>query len=442
MGFETELPTVGIDRESLDRYIQSRVQEIINAPEATDALTALSRTDSLNKKFRIAKAIFCNNGFLAPQDELFFESKKDREEARLSYNALVDAMSSPDAAVLIPKVMSEIMREAVEPQLVLTSLFRRIRFSAGPSVSFPAMSAMSGVKDMAEGEEYPELMGPRFAGVVNITMGKVGCKVRITEEILRWSQWDIMNMLITGAGKAMARHKEVKCANLISDSAKVSFDNDNPANSDHGKTTGRAIDGTGNGTLRLDDLFTVYADLVNDGFIPNTLIMNALGWLIFARDATMRAFGFLHGGPLFRTAQGAPGLDPSWKPNLNKHPSASELSLSSTRFVDVPALFPVPLTIVVSPFVNFDTTNNKTDIFMVDREELGLMVVDEDLMTDSFDDPHRDIRLVKFRERYGLATLNEGLAIRKIANVSTAKGYDFEDDKTTWDLATNALPTL
>jgi len=424
--------------ELVDTAVQDRLNKLGLAPE--DASTVINNRAKEHEKEAQVRALLDNNGFLDSEARHRFASGKEAWEARVSYNELVDALSTTQFEHLIPRVISQVVREAIEPQLNLTRLLRPIRFSAGTQITFPAVSAMAGVRDMGETDEYPELQGPRFAGTMTVVIGKVGCSVRVTEEVLRYSQWDIMSMLMRGAGRALARHKEQKVANLLTQNAILSYDNDTPGNAVNGSTTGRALTGAANSTLRLDDLFVVYAQMVNDGFIPNTILMNALGWLIFARDPSMRAFGFANGGPLFRTVQGASGTDPSWDPALYQRPTAQNLSYSSQTFVDVPNLFPVPLALVISPFINHDISGNKTDLFMVDREELGLLVIDEDVMTDQFDDPKRDMRMVKFRERYGLQLLNEGQAARRFANISLDRGYDFEDTKTGWDLATAPLP--
>jgi hypothetical protein len=440
MSGNEELPTIQLDA-ALERIVRRQLTSMIEEKGiGADATKALSESQSQDRKLSYIRNIWANNGFLRKADKFQFGSSEEAWQNRMTYGGLVDALATPDASILMPRVISQIVREAVEPQLTLTGLLRRIDFSAGTHITFPAVSAMAGVQDMAEGEPYPELIGPRFAGTVTVKMGKVGASVRVTEEVLRYSQWDVMGMLLAGAGRAMARHKEKKISTHISDNAVVSFNNDTHGG-DHGQTTGRDLNGHRNNTLRLDDLFTIYADLVNDGFIPNTLLMNPLGWLIFARDPSLRAFGFANGGPLFRTVQGAGGMNPSWDPNLGVRSTSAQLSYSSQHYVDVPSLFPVPLAIVVSPHITYTAASENTDIFMCDREELGLMVVDEDPTTDSFQDPKRDIHFVKIRERFGICILNEGAGARKIQSVSVRRGYDFEDTKTVWDLQNGPLGT-
>lgn len=425
-------------------HIDVAVQDALASRGLADPAVSkqLSSDIDADRKYGLVRSIFDNDGYDCPEEKFRFTDKEQASAARMTWTSLRDALGTQQFNHLLPRVVSTIVREAVEPELTLTRLLRPIRFNAGTHAVFPAMGAMSGVADMPEGAEYPELQRPDMSGEVHVHMGKVGTSVRVTEEVLRYSQWDIMGIMLRGAGRALARHKEQKVANLILDGAQIAYDNDTPGGAAHGSTTGRAIDGTFNNTLRLDDLFVVYADLVNDGFIPNTLLMNALGWLIFARDPSMRAFNFVHGGPLMKTQQGAGPIRPSWDPNMGPRPgTAEQLSNKSQYYVDVPNLFPAPLGIVVSPFITHDAANNKTDMVMCDREELGLILIDEEPQTEDFDDPYRDIRITKIRERYGLALLNNGYAARKIANLSTARGYDFEDTKTVWDVQGGALPT-
>ena len=77
----------------------------------------------------------------------------------------------------------------------------------------------------------------------------------------------------------------------------------------------------------------------------------------------------------------------------------------------------IPFRIIVSPFVPYDPRRKLTDIYMFDASELGVLIVDEEVTTEEFDDPRVDIRKIKLRERYGIGILNEGKAIATLKNV-------------------------
>jgi hypothetical protein len=83
----------------------------------------------------------------------------------------------------------------------------------------------------------------------------------------------------------------------------------------------------------------------------------------------------------------------------------------------LPSYMNVPFRIIVSPFVPFDPRRKLTDIYMFDSNELGVLIVDEDLATEEWNDPKVDIMKIKMRERYGIGILNEGQGIAVLRNV-------------------------
>ena len=111
------------------------------------------------------------------------------------------------------------------------------------------------------------------------------------------------------------------------------------------------------------------------------------------------------------------------------------------KHILIPGGFPVPLRIIISPFVPYRAATNNTDIWMVDTNELGVLVVDEDVVTDEFNDPARDIRKVKLRERYAVENINNGQGIRVARGIVVDRDFAV-DDKLVWDAATSGLPTL
>lgn len=420
--------------DELVSAVTAQVSSNMERKETTTSTKYFSDS-TLQAKYENTEKIWMNNGYENGIDQ-FDPRKKDQ---KIGYKDLVDALSTPDASILIGKVVSNVVKEAMEPLLVGTSLLHIIRFSAGQQITFPAASAFT-AEDIPEGGEYPERK-LELAGTVTAFIGKSGVKVRITDEMLRYSQYDVMSMHIRAAGRALARHKETKIFNMINNLGTTVFDND----VNNKQTSGRDSAGNGNGTITLDDLLVLYSSIVANGFIPNALLLSPLGWLIFARDPILRAFGFANGGPMFQPLQGEPGLAKSWySGGINVGPVATA-SNTSTTFTNVPNLFPAPLRIIVSPFLNYTagtgSTAATTNIIMCDTNELGILVIDEDVTNEEWDDPNRDIRSIKFRERYGLGILNEGKAVAIAKNINITKAYALED-LLTWQAGTGTLPTI
>jgi len=115
----------------------------------------------LQDKYDNTWKIWRNNGY-ENQNDQYDTSKRDQ---KIGYKDLVDALSTPDASILIGRVVSNVVKEAMEPLLVGTSLLHTIRFSAGQQITFPAAGAFT-AEDIPEGGEYPERK-LEVAGTVN-----------------------------------------------------------------------------------------------------------------------------------------------------------------------------------------------------------------------------------------------------------------------------------
>lgn len=349
-----------------------------------------------------------------------------------------DAIATPNASIWLPKVFSNIVKEAAEPLLVGTSLLQRVEWTGGQTISFPAIGALDAA-DLAEGQAYPERQIQMGGATVTASIGKSGLALKFTDEMLKYSQFDIMNMHLRAAGRALARHKEKKIFNHISAMGTTCFDNLDPTASIYGVTHGRALDGTGNGSCVVDDIFDAYVQVVLQGFTPNTLLMHPLTWAMFIKDPVLRAIALAGGagGTFFATATGKPSDRAPWDnssqgglgvsggqaivPGGN---AGSETATPLTGYPQtltsapqLPSYFPFPFRIIVSPFVRFVPATRLTDIFMFDSNELGALLVAEDIMTEEWRDPSVDITKIKLRERYGIGILNEGLGIGVLRNI-------------------------
>src|SRR5205085_541276 len=119
-------------------------------------------------------------------------------------------LASPSASILIPKVIIGQMRDVAEPMYIGTDMLTKIRLKQGQSMIFPSIGVMRAA-DVAEGQEIPEdTIDWQTHETPEIRVGKSGIRVRVTEEMVTDSQWDVVAMLIREAGRAMARHKEQK----------------------------------------------------------------------------------------------------------------------------------------------------------------------------------------------------------------------------------------
>ncbi len=312
-----------------------------------------------------------------------------------------EAFASADAAALFPKVISRTLREAAEPQLLVTPLLSTVRLGKGRSLEFPAVNAIQAA-EIPEGQEYPE-QALAFAKQIEGKVSKKGVKLSFTEEVIADSLWDIVGLHVRAAGRAMARLKEQIALSRFKDAATIVFDNDSSSYDD---TTGKGIDGAANDTLHWDDVIDMAAVLMAENHIPTDFILHPLMWSVFLKDA------------IFHTGGSAAAVNTSW----GYRPDSPSGALNATA--------PMGLNVIVTPFVSFTAKNGstpaKSDIFLIDRNEVGTLLVKDEMSTDQFDEPSRDIRQMKMKERYDIVMLGDGEGITVAKNVNLARNYEVQ----------------
>lgn len=310
-----------------------------------------------------------------------------------------EAFGSPDAAALFPKVISRTLREAAEPQLLVTPLLSVVRLGKGRSLEFPAVNAIQAA-EIPEGQEYPE-QALAFAKQIEGKVSKKGVKLAFTEEVIADSLWDIVGLHVRAAGRALARLKEQIALSRFKDAATVVFDNDDAG---YDSTTGLGIDGLSNDTIRWDDIIDMAAVLMAEKHVPTDFILHPLMWSVFLKDS------------IFHMGGAASAVSTSW----GYRPTSADAALNATA--------PMGLNVLVSPFVSFTAksgqTAAKSDIFLIDRNEVGSLLVKDEMSTDQFADPSRDIRQLKMKERYDIVMLGDGEGITVAKNVSLARNYE------------------
>lgn len=356
--------------------------------------------------------------------------------------AITDAISTPDASPWLPRVLQNIVKEAAEPLLIGTSLLQRINYSYGQTITFPAVGGLVAA-DIGESQAYPEQRLSIGGATVTASIGKSGVAVKISEEMVRYSQFDVVNMHLRQAGRALARHKEKKIFNFIRNMGVSCFDNKAPTSSAFGVTHGRALDGSANGSVIMDDIFDCYSQIIMQGFTPNTLLMHPLTWAMLVKDPILRHMMLAGAGSTwFATWAGNPSGRAPWdnssqgkmgvsggqnivpKGGISGDGSGAQTPTPAidypqtiTSAPSLPGYFPFPFRIIVSPFVQFNPATRLTDVMVFDSAELGALIVDHDIEVDEWDDPAVDIHKVKMKERYGIGIFSEGMAIGVMKNI-------------------------
>lgn len=333
----------------------------------------------------------------------YFKRVMDGEE--IPGFSIQDFLATPQAKVLIPRIIIGAARKAAEPMYLASKFFKTIRLKNGQAIQFPSFGVMR-AHDVGEGQEIPqESIDWQTHSNSLISVKKAGIRVQYTDEVLRDTEFDIVGMMISEAGRAMARHKEQKAFKEFQKHSWVVFDNalaaQDPVLYKDAATTGVDFNNTLNGTMSMDDYLDLVLSMYNNGYTPTDVVMHPLAFGSFIKNGMTGVFT----APFDREA----------KRDL---PGSVKIGTEAMQ-----GKLPFGLETHLSPFAPVNKVNKSFDMFVVDKNNVGVQIVKDDIKTEEFRDPSRDITNVKLIERYGFGTHDEGRAICSARNISLAKGY-------------------
>lgn len=313
-----------------------------------------------------------------------------------------EALTTQDAKILMRRVITGMMREAAEPNYIGTKLLQKVRLKDGRSIVFPAIGAIR-AHDIGETQSYPEESPDFILGTTEeVKVGKSGLMVSISEEMINDSQWDVIGIMVRQMGAAMARWKEEKIFRQFSAHGHQVFNNDIREKYAEAGTTGMDIEGNYNNTLSTEDLIDMFIAVMNNGYTPTDILMHPLSWSVFFKNDIIES--------LTHAALGG-----SQTTNLSIKPD------------QVQGRIPFQINIMFSPFIPFNMEHKKFDMYVVDRNNIGILLEKDPLSLDQFDDPMRDIQKLKVKERYGIGVLDEGKAVATALNLAFEKSYPAPD---------------
>lgn len=364
------------------------------------------------------------------------EKLTDEQKEKIDTDGLKlrDVLNNGDLSRLVPVAISEIVREAAEPLLIANQLFTKINQKDGIYIQLPAVGAMDTVEEVGPGQEYgTEEITLGGGTAIRVDIRKYGIKLALTEEMVEQSQWDVIGQWLKAAGKAFARKKNRICFNLFERQALTLVDNKAPSSSVLGRTlSGKDGQGNPNGSFTAEDFFDIYAAMLQEGFAPSLIVMHPMTWAMWVKDPILRFFVWQNGtGPMFNSydLQGVKrddffnGLGMSkggTRPGETVPPDFKGSPI-------LPSYLNVPFRIVVSPQVPFDPVTKLTSMYFVDPENAGALVQGEEINHHQWTDPERDIQVVRLREKYAVAMLNEGRGVGIAKNIPTNAPNRFHD---------------
>ena len=276
----------------------------------------------------------------------------------------------------------------------------------GQAITFPSFGVMRAY-DVPEGAEIPqETIDWETSGTNLIHVRKSGLRLQYTDEIVNETEFDIVGMMVSEAGRALARHKEQKAFAEWQKHSWTVFDNNlfkaDPVKWKDAATTGVDFENNLNGTMSIDDYLDLVLAMYNNGYTPTDVIFHSLAYTSFVRNGMT---GVLTAPFEIEAKRDVPNGSFKIGPE------------------SVGGKLPFGLNVSLSPFAPINKTAKTFDMFVVDRNNVGVQIIKDDITTENFRDPARDINNIKMIERYGFGTHDEGRAVCTARNISLAKGY-------------------
>lgn len=345
-----------------------------------------------------------------------------------------DAMNYSDSHLVFEQVITEIVQESIEPNLIGTMLLDQIQTTDRGlnQVTIRTIGALGDIDiEVGEEGEYKEVTFGRGQGsLLTVNYQKFGLKVKITEEMINASQWNLIELWLRKAAQHFAREREKRIFKMFADMGTVVFDNVNPQEAEIGRTQGRAIDGTGNGSITHSDLIDLFSSLMVKGYQGNVLLVHPLHWAMFAKDPIIRESGVVKGDISQWLASQQNPVNPykyigSWVgQERNAVGDRSDLSEAASYELlqtkpTIPSFSPLSgLTVIPSRYVPYNSVARTADLILVDTSNTGAIVINEPLTLDSWENKENDVQVVKIKEKYGLALYDQGRAVAIARNIS------------------------
>lgn len=345
---------------------------------------------------------------------------EDKSELKLK-----DILNNGDLSRHLPVAISEVVRQAAEPVLIANQLYTNISQKDGSFIILPKDTPqMEMIDEVAAGAEYGTEDITMFgAGYIRLDIRKYGVKFAVTEEMQEQSQYDVIAQWLKAAGKAFARRKNAVCLKQMRSAGMTLVDNKNPSKGVLGRAlSGKDATGQFNFSFGSEDFFDIYAAMTQEGYIPDTIVMNPLAWAIWAKDPFLKVFTWRNGGGSLLGGYDMTGVrrDQLFG-TLGKSRAAD---LGETGMPDfkgtpiLPAWAQIPFKIMVSPQIPYNALTKTTDIYFVDSANAGALMQAENINHYEWKDHERDLSMIKLREKYGMALLNEGKAVGIVKDVA------------------------
>lgn len=322
-----------------------------------------------------------------------------------------------------------VMRNPVHPTYYVQSLMRNVQWDPNAQLYLGGLNTAA-VSRVPRGADLP-VINPQIANgpKIGTEVSRYGAKLALDQDFRNSSMWGILGMYMNEIAYAFQRNREVEAVKLINDSPVSLFDNRNPSSALLHNTSGRDIQGAGNGTITADDIFRAKSLMMQSGYAPDTLIVNPLLWPAMMRDPEIRLqigtpefFGNYLGkiGEHIFKGSNPSGLGPATGlPFTPGTTGSSGINPSQDTVPVLPDYYATlgGLRVLPSIFVPYDAPTNTTNIIMVSSRHAGVFLNKTPVSEFSWSDWERQVAYIGFQTEFAVANLDEGRGIGVIRSV-------------------------
>jgi len=387
--------------------------------------------------------------------------------------AFRDYLSAKDFPFTFGPAIEVVTRNYLMPQILVSrEVFQTVPYTGQrDQVNIRSFGPIN-IEEVGRNEPYPEV-GPSIvdkAFRMALDIKKYGVKLTIEQELYESDHWGILGFLVRQVMDGFILHEESMAMTLLNKMGTTIFNNATPSAGLEGKiTSGRAIDGSFNGTITLNDTMSVWAYGNTRGFNYSILLMHPFAWQMWATDPEMRelmvvgsqvtsalnsarlqgagAQGFespfgemwgykmsnLGGNNTTQQLYSANGVPDTFYGKLGISPASKTLSPYWATFNIPPgnAAFPGGLRVIVTPYVPWrqDPVSKKyiTNLYFIDPQRTGVILNGEGPTTDEWEDVEKEVRYIKFKRRFGMYPVHQGRGVGVVRNIVIDRNYVFDN---------------
>ena len=322
-----------------------------------------------------------------------------------------EATTTSDASIILPRIISNILKEPLEPVYFLSQIADEMIIQGrNPlSIEFPKVGALSAER-VGEDGVYKHTAAVWGKETTSIKIEKWGLMTSISDELNENAIFPLLTLLARMCRNAVDRRIESLLFNTMDTVARPMFDNQSDDTAFH--TSGLDTAQAANYSFSHFDLIDMMGRLVNNRYGVTDVLAHPMAWSVFALDPFLRAT-FFHSGTMgAQVWQTPPQVDQTVNIPFG------------VNFVPYYALSARPASQISSGPASALPNTLITDIFAIDRANALFLAHRGPADVDQREDWFKDGTTIKVRRYAGVAAKDGGNGMVVARRVRAVRNYE------------------